>query len=80
MARTHKIEDYRNFGIMAHIDGGGGKPRRLSGSSILHRQISQKSVRSMTRAGHHGLDGVRSKSAASRSRRPRRPVSGVRSV
>ncbi|MGD9800725.1 MAG: GTP-binding protein, partial [Parvularculaceae bacterium] len=22
MARTHKIEDYRNFGIMAHIDAG----------------------------------------------------------
>ena len=22
MPRTHKIEDYRNFGIMAHIDAG----------------------------------------------------------
>ncbi|WP_375268924.1 hypothetical protein, partial [Phenylobacterium sp.] len=22
MARTHNIEDYRNFGIMAHIDAG----------------------------------------------------------
>ena len=22
MSRTHKIEDYRNFGIMAHIDAG----------------------------------------------------------
>jgi elongation factor G len=22
MARAHKIEDYRNFGIMAHIDAG----------------------------------------------------------
>ena len=22
MARIHKIEDYRNFGIMAHIDAG----------------------------------------------------------
>ena len=22
MTRTHKIEDYRNFGIMAHIDAG----------------------------------------------------------
>jgi elongation factor G len=22
MARTHALEDYRNFGIMAHIDAG----------------------------------------------------------
>jgi len=22
MPRTHKLEDYRNFGIMAHIDAG----------------------------------------------------------
>ena len=40
MARTHKIEDYRNFGIMAHIDAG-AKPRRLSGSSITPANLTK---------------------------------------
>jgi len=42
MPRSHSIEDYRNFGIMAHIDA--GKRRRLS-DPLLHRQEPQKWAR-----------------------------------
>ena len=36
MPRTHKIEDYRNFGIMAHIDA--GQDDDDGADPLLHRQ------------------------------------------
>jgi len=36
MARLNKIEDYRNFGIMAHIDDGQDDDDRAD--PVLHRQ------------------------------------------
>jgi translation elongation factor EF-G len=39
MAREYKIEDYRNFGIMAHIDA--GKTTTTERDPLLHGQVAQ---------------------------------------
>lgn len=54
MPRTHAIEDYRNFGIMATLMP--ARPRRPSGSSTTP-ESPIRSARSMRRR-HHGLDGA----------------------
>jgi len=54
MPRSNKIEDYRNFGIMAHIDA--ARPRPPSGfSTTPARAIRSRSPR---RRRDHGLDGA----------------------
>ena len=75
MPRSHPIEDYRNFGIMAHIDA--GRRRRPSGSSTTPARAT-RSAR-CTRAPRRWIGWSRSRSAASRSRRLRRPRSGATS-
>ncbi len=76
MPRVHPIEDYRNFGIMAHIDA--GKPRPLSGFSITPARTT-RSARCM-KAPRRWIGWSRSRNAASPSRRPRPPRSGAASA
>ena len=55
MPRTHKLEDYRNFGIMAHIDA--GKTTTTERVLYLLGQVAQDR-RSPRWRGHDGLDGT----------------------
>ena len=55
MPRTHKIEDYRNFGIMAHIDAGQDHDDRAD--PLLHGQDLQDR-RGARRRRDHGFHGA----------------------
>ena len=77
MPRKHKIEDYRNFGIMAHIDAGQDDDDRAR--PLLFRQVATRWAKS-TMALRPWTTWSRSRSAASPSRRRRRRRSGTASA
>ena len=74
MAREYEIEDYRNFGIMAHIDAG----KTTTTERILYYTGKSYKIGEV-HDGAATMDFMEQEpSAASPSRRPRRPASGRR--
>ena len=73
MAREYDIKDYRNFGIMAHIDAG----KTTTTERILYYTGKSYKIGEV-HDGAATMDFMeQERSAASPSRRPRRPASGT---
>ena len=75
MPRAHPIEDYRNFGIMAHIDAG----KTTTTERILYYTGKSHKIGEVHEGAATMDSWSRSRSAASPSRRPRPPRSGTAS-
>jgi hypothetical protein len=76
MPRIHAIEDYRNFGIMAHIDAG----KTTTSERILYYSGKSHKIGEV-HDGAATMDFMeRSRSAASPSHRPPPPPSGMASA
>ena len=72
MSREHKIEDYRNFGIMAHIDAG----KTTCTERILYYTAKTTKLLKFMMAPPLWIGWSRSKSAALRLPLRRQPVFG----
>ncbi len=71
MPRSHPIQDYRNFGIMAHIDAG----KTTTTERILYYSGKSHKIGEV-HDGAATMDWME-RSAASRSRPPRPPPLGT---